>query len=113
MSELSPEQCHTHKHTHNRYNPLFNFDDGPNTATDHHNPFDYAIIGRKNFTHDDAHCHMGPRIGHDPSTPDDLKHTPIKKYYHVPDEPWKPWIPPADPLVDTQPTGGSDTLDIL
>ena len=88
---LSPEQCHEHEHNHNRYNPMFNLDPGPNTATDHHNPFDSGWSSRKNFTHDHQHCHIGDRIGHDPEVPDSFKDTPIKKYYYVPDKPWEPW----------------------
>ena len=87
---LSPEQCHDHKHMHNRYNPMFNFDRGPNTATDHHNPYDYGFNSRKNFVHENRHCHIGDRIGHDPEAPDGFS-APIKKYYHDPENPAEPW----------------------
>ena len=99
-SSLSPEQCHEHSHSHNRYNPMGHIDpwSGPfNNYTDHHNPWDNSMFTEKGKVHDHKHCHQGSRIGHDPEKPDDLgDHVPLEKYDHVPNEPWTPYIRPME-----------------
>ena len=80
---------HTHPHTHNRYNPLYNEPGkAPNSYTDHHNPLnEFGGNSEKNFQHSHRHKHEAPsRIGHDPDTPDNLDgSSPAHRYNMHPD----------------------------
>ena len=86
---LNNIEYHEHRHTHNRYNPLFNEPgNDPNSYTDHHNPLnEFGGNSRKNFEHTHPHKHEDPsRIGHDPDALDTLDGSlPAQRYYMHPD----------------------------